>query len=77
MEQTTLIQEIKNLKKVVERQNSLLQSFLRGMMIGLGSTIGVVIVFSLIGWILQVIGIIPAIANQAGELRNLLESLKK
>jgi len=47
----------------------------RGCVYGAGYVIGVVIIIVVVGWILDVAGVIPAISNQVSEFRMALEHL--
>jgi hypothetical protein len=45
----------------------------RGCVYGAGYVIGAIVIIVVVGWILNAIGVIPALANQVGEFRAALE----
>jgi len=47
----------------------------RGCVYGAGYVIGVVVIIVVIGWILNIIGVIPLLSNQVSEFRMALEHL--
>lgn len=49
------------------------RSLLHGAMSGLGSVVGVAIAVVLVGWLLNIIGIIPAFKREADSWRQLLQ----
>lgn len=49
------------------------RSLLHGAMSGLGSVVGVAIAVVLVGWLLNIIGIIPAFQREADSWRQLLQ----
>jgi hypothetical protein len=53
------------------------RSFLHGTMSGLGSIFGVAIALIIIGYILNALGVIPALRNQVGEWQRILDNLTK
>ena len=44
-----------------------------GIVYGAGYIIGAVLIIVIVGWVLNVIGVIPAISRQVGEFRTALE----
>lgn len=50
-------------------------TFLRGMVYGAGYVAGAVLVVILIGWILNIVGIIPAFNDQVSEFRAALQRI--
>lgn len=53
------------------------KSFLTGMMSGIGSIIGVVIALTLIGWLLNIAGVIPAFRKEADQWKQLIEEAQQ
>ncbi len=53
------------------------KSFLTGTMAGLGSIIGVAIALTIISYILNAIGVIPAFRSEVNRINQTLDSLKK
>lgn len=49
------------------------QAFFNGLLSGLGSVIGVAIALTLIGWILNFVGVIPTLRNQVKQWQGILE----
>ncbi len=58
-----------NIQKLNNKLNSPLLTLFKGILTGLGSVIGAGIAIILIGWFLNVIGVIPAFQKQAQEWR--------
>ena len=70
------ISEIKrHLARIDKALNSSWRSFLRGTFQGLGSIIGATIVIVFIGWIFNVIGIIPEFKEYVEEFRAMLQAV--
>lgn len=75
--------ELKTHLKNIEREliemrkttTSLRATLLRGAIYGAGYVIGAVLIIVLVGWILNIIGIIPAFTNQVTEFRTALERI--
>lgn len=76
-----------DIKKQLENINSniiLLQkrtpwwhALLSGIMSGFGSIVGVVVALSVIGWILNIAGIIPAFRQEANQWKNLIQQAQE
>lgn len=50
-------------------------TFFRGVVYGAGYIIGAVLIIIIIGWILNIIGVIPAFSTQVKEFRSALERI--
>ncbi len=71
------ISEIKrHLARIDKALNSSWRSFLRGTFQGLGSIIGATIVILLIGWILNVIGVIPEFKEYVEEFKTMVQDIR-
>ena len=64
----------KNLEGINSRMGNLWFAFGKGLLTGLGSVLGAGIAVILIGWFLNVIGVIPALQNSATEWREAFQS---
>lgn len=53
------------------------RTLLNGVMSGLGSVVGVGIAVILVGWLLNIIGIIPAFQREADSWRQLLQQTQQ
>jgi uncharacterized membrane protein YkgB len=51
-------------------------NFWRGCVYGAGYVIGATIIIVIIGWILNIIGVIPALADEVAQFRMALEHFK-
>lgn len=51
------------------------RTFLRGCVYGAGYVIGVIVIIVVAGWVLNVIGVIPAISHQVAEFRTALQNI--
>ncbi len=64
---------LKNIEKEVtilrKEMTSLRDVFMRGIINGAGYVVGAAIVLTLIGWILNAVGVIPAFAQSVSEFR--------
>ncbi len=49
------------------------RSLIHGTMTGLGSVMGVIIALALLGWILNIIGVIPALRTETEQWKNLIQ----
>ena len=58
-----------------ESSVSLRATFVRGIFHGAGYVIGVVLVIILIGWILNIVGVIPAFTSFVNEFRAALDRI--
>jgi len=66
-----LIEINKNLNRL--GRQSKWHSFLNGTLSGLGSIIGVAIALTVIGWVLNVVGVIPAFRKQVNQWQQVIE----
>lgn len=78
----TQLEKIDNhLVGIFHKTESLWRAFVRGMLQGVGSVVGIALAILIIGWILNTLGIIPGIQEQAKEWQNLwrqtLEQVQK
>ncbi len=78
----TQLEKIDNhLVGIFHKTESLWRAFVRGMLQGIGSIVGIALAILVIGWILNVLGIIPGIREQAQEWQSLwkqtLEQVQK
>jgi hypothetical protein len=62
-----------NLANINKKMGNYWYSFARGLLTGLGSVVGAGLAIILIGWFLNVIGVIPALKNSAEQWRNALQ----
>ncbi len=71
--------EIKGeLKKISKNTHgSVWRSFFTGTLSGLGSIVGVAIALSIIAWILNSVGVIPAFKNEVSRINQTLDLLQK
>lgn len=53
------------------------KALLNGILSGLGSVMGVAIALVLLGWILNIIGIIPAFKREVGDWQKLLQQTQQ
>lgn len=73
--------ELKKHLEIIEKEivdfkkssNSLRRSFMRGTFYGAGYIVGIVIIIVLVGWILNIVGVIPAFNAQVKDFRAALE----
>lgn len=47
----------------------------RGVIYGAGYVIGAIVIIVVVGWILDIVGVIPALNNQVAEFRTALEHI--
>ncbi len=78
----TQLEKIDNhLVGIFHKTESLWRAFVRGMLQGIGSIAGIALAILLIGWILNAMGIIPGIREQAREWQSMwkqtLEQVQK
>lgn len=50
-------------------------ALIRGVVYGAGYVIGAVLIIIIVGWILNIVGVIPAFSHQVSEFRNALENV--
>lgn len=71
----------KRLLGIFYKTESLWRAFVRGMLHGIGGIFGVVLSVVIIGWVLNVMGVIPGLKQQAGEWKAMwqdtLEQVRK
>lgn len=68
----------KNLFEINRKtRSSVWRSFVTGALSGLGSIFGVALALLMLGWILNVIGVIPALKNQVHQFQQTLEQIQK
>ncbi len=65
-----------NMKRLNQTMSSAWLSFGKGLLGGLGSVLGAGIAIILIGWFLNVIGVIPAFREQANQWREAFEQTR-
>ena len=66
------------LKKISKNTGTpLWKSFVTGTLTGLGGVIGVAIALTIIGWVLNVVGVIPAFKHQVTIIEQDLNNLRK
>ena len=66
------------LKKISSNTHSpVWRSFINGALSGLGSVIGVAIALTIIAWILNSVGVIPAFRAEVNKLNNTLDEIKQ
>jgi len=63
------------LVKIRRRSTSTWQSIWHGVAYGMGYIVGAAIIVIIIGWILNIIGVIPALSQQVTQFRNAVESV--
>lgn len=68
----TIEQELCDLKV---KTTSIRSNFIRGAICGAGYVIGVVLIIVILGWILNIVGVIPAFNAQVAEFRATLERI--
>lgn len=76
-------EELKGHLKTIEKElveirkgtNGMYPSFMKGVYYGMGYIVGAVLVILLISWILNIVGIIPALATQVNEFRDALNRI--
>jgi len=70
--------DLQNIKKELSHldktSNGTWHTLWRGAVYGAGYVIGAVIIIVVIGWILNIVGIIPALARQVAEFRTALQN---
>ena len=66
-----------NLADINKKLGNFWFAFGKGLLTGLGSVLGAGIAIILIGWFLNVIGVIPALSNSAQEWREAFQSTQQ
>ena len=61
----------------IRKNGGVWKSFFRGILSGFGSIVGVAIALLALGWILNIIGVIPAFKNQVNQFRQTIEQIQK
>lgn len=67
----------KELSKIQERTASPKQAFIHGILYGAGALVGGILAVVLIGWVLNVLGIIPGFGELAEYLSSLMGELPR
>ena len=71
----------RNLVGIFHKTESLWRAFVRGVLHGIGSILGVVLAVMIIGWILNILGILPGFKKQVQQFQTMwqetLEQVKK
>lgn len=76
-EQLQQLKEInENLSAINRKTGGNLASFWRGVLTGFGYLLGALIAVLIVGWVLNVIGIIPAFSDQVDSLREALDAAR-
>ncbi len=65
--------DINNNLKKISGSGGKWHSFFTGVLSGLGSIVGVALALLLIGWILNIVGVIPALKNQVKQWQQIIE----
>ena len=68
----TIERELVDLRKGT---HGLVPNLIRGAVYGAGYIVGAVLIIIIVGWILNIIGIIPAFNNQVNEFRTALQHI--
>ena len=71
------LQTINESLAVIKRQNLKRTSFLRGIFSGMGSVVGVALIVVVIGWVLNIVGVIPAFQATAASWKQTLEEVRR
>ncbi|MBL8158777.1 hypothetical protein JNK62_04555 [bacterium] len=75
------IKQLKEIKKelveIRERTASPKHSFINGVLYGAGALVGGIVAVALIGWILNVLGIIPGFSELSDYVRSLIDQLPR
>ncbi len=70
------LRKIENeLSHMDKASNGMWRTLWRGGIYGAGYVLGAVLVIVIVGWILNAIGVIPALAHQVTEFRTALENI--
>lgn len=65
----------KELVSINESFNSLGSAFLRGIVYGAGYILGAAFIIVIIGWLLNIIGVIPELNNEVNDFKNALDKV--
>jgi hypothetical protein len=65
----------KELSEIKERSSDIKRTFLHGVLYGAGALVGGILAVALIGWVLNILGIIPGFGELADYGRSLMEQL--
>lgn len=68
--------ELSSIESESSSSNNIWLVLWRGFIYGAGYVIGAVIVLAIVGWILNVVGVIPALDHQVAALRAAVERIK-
>lgn len=72
------LQNIENeIGEVSDKLGGNFWAFFRGLIGGFGSVIGAFLALLIIGWVLNIIGIIPALKNQVDQWQGTLQSAQQ
>lgn len=52
-------------------------SLWRGIVYGAGYVVGTILIIIIVGWVLNIVGVIPAFSREVGEFRTVLENISK
>lgn len=63
-----------NVELIQTRGGKKTTSLVNGILSGFGSVIGVALAVVIIGWVLNIVGVIPAFKNEAKRWENILQS---
>ena len=66
----------KDLASINKKTPGLGGAFLKGIMTGLGSIVGVALALVILGYVLNVLGVIPALRNETNSWKQTLENIK-
>lgn len=53
------------------------RSLIHGVMTGLGSIIGIIVALAVLGWILNIVGVIPAFQSETNQWKDLLQKAQQ
>ena len=67
----------KSVEHLDKSTTGLWRIFRNGLFYGAGYVVGGIIILALVGWILNVVGVIPAFANQVNDFKNAIEAAKQ
>jgi len=61
----------------IRKNGGVWKSFFRGVLSGFGSILGVAIALAALTWILNIVGVIPALKNQVNQFQQTLEQIQQ